>query len=272
MFRVESRRRHHAFFSANRERYMRMTPSHVEEKPSPPSLSPFLPLLLRSIAPGDIGSAEANGAASGGPFVLPIRRKLASHLSFLSVGRAVAPQILQFSFGDDPLNSGEMLSVSCTIVKGDFPVNLTWTFDDIPVDSSRQDVNIITNKRVSFLSIDSVAARHAGRYKCTASNAAGSDSHTAVLSVNGIISLSPLSLSTCIISNIVDKSCQLCTNVAVKERADPFEGRIDLPPLPPLLFIPVNFSNLIGLNRSARFSIAFVLALSFSFSLVTCCV
>ena len=106
-----------------------------------------------------------------------------------------------------------MLSVSCTIVKGDFPVNLTWTFDDTPVDSSRQDVNIITNKRVSFLSIDSVAARHAGRYKCIASNAAGSDSHTAVLSVNGI-SLSPsLSLSLSLdlyLEYCYDKSCQLC--------------------------------------------------------------
>lgn len=102
-----------------------------------------------------------------------------------SHGDAVAPQILQFSFGDDPLNSGEMLSVTCTIVKGDFPVKLTWTFDDIPIDSSRPDVNIVNNKRVSFLSIDSVAARHAGRYKCTATNAAGSDSHIAVLSVNG---------------------------------------------------------------------------------------
>lgn len=109
---------------------------------------------------------------------------ISSHLC-CRVVHAVAPQILQFSFGDDPLNSGEMLSVSCTIVKGDFPVKLMWTFDDIPIDSSRPDVNIVTNKRVSFLSIDSVAARHAGRYKCTATNAAGSDSHTAVLSVNG---------------------------------------------------------------------------------------
>lgn len=115
---------------------------------------------------------------------------------FCSIFRAVAPQILQFSFGDDPLNSGEMLSVSCTIVKGDFPVNLTWTFDDNPIDTGRQDVNILTNKRVSFLSIDSVAASHAGRYKCIASNAAGSDSHTAVLSVNGTVSSYPsLSLS-----------------------------------------------------------------------------
>ncbi|XP_076173883.1 Down syndrome cell adhesion molecule 1 isoform X22 [Ptiloglossa arizonensis] len=102
----------------------------------------------------------------------------------LEVQVMVAPQILQFSFGDDPLNSGEMLSLSCTILKGDFPVTLTWTFDDTPIDSSRPDVNIVTNKRFSFLSIDSVVARHAGRYKCIATNAAGSDSHTAVLSVN----------------------------------------------------------------------------------------
>ena len=108
-------------------------------------------------------------------------------------------------------------------MKGDFPVNLTWTFDDTPVDSSRQDVNIITNKRVSFLSIDSVAARHAGRYKCIASNAAGSDSHTAVLSVNGISLPLSLSLSTCISSIVTINLANCVTNVAVKERADPFD-------------------------------------------------
>lgn len=80
-----------------------------------------------------------------------------------------------------------MLSISCTIVKGDFPVNLTWEFNDKSLNYHQPDVNIVNNKRVSFLSIDSVAARHAGRYKCTAANAAGSDSHTAVLAVNGSI-------------------------------------------------------------------------------------
>ena len=99
---------------------------------------------------------------------------------------AVAPQVLQFSFGDDPLNSGEMLSLSCTITKGDLPVILTWTFDDQPLlDYGHSDVTIVNNKRVSFLSIDSVAARHAGKYKCTATNGAGAHSHTAVLVVNG---------------------------------------------------------------------------------------
>lgn len=80
-----------------------------------------------------------------------------------------------------------MLSVSCTIIKGDLPVNLTWSFNDVPLlDYGRGDVSIINNnKRVSFLSIDSVSARHAGKYKCTAANAAGAHSHTALLVVNG---------------------------------------------------------------------------------------
>nr|XP_050870201.1 cell adhesion molecule Dscam2-like isoform X50 [Vespula vulgaris] len=102
----------------------------------------------------------------------------------LEVQVMVAPQILQFSFGDTSLNSGEMLSVGCTIVKGDFPVTLTWTFNDVPINSSQHDIHIVTSKRVSFLNIDNVAARHSGTYKCIATNAAGSDSHTAVLSVN----------------------------------------------------------------------------------------
>lgn len=80
-----------------------------------------------------------------------------------------------------------MLSASCTIIKGDLPVNLTWTFNDLPINHhDRNDITIVNNnKRVSFLSIDSVSARHAGRYKCIATNAAGIDSHTAVLAVNG---------------------------------------------------------------------------------------
>ena len=78
-----------------------------------------------------------------------------------------------------------MLSVTCTIVKGDFPVKLTWSFNNQPVKPNHSDINIVNDRRVSFLSIDSVAARHAGNYTCTATNAAGFDSHVAVLRVNG---------------------------------------------------------------------------------------
>lgn len=115
----------------------------------------------------------------------------------------VVPQILQFWFGDDPLNSGEMLSISCTIIKGDLPVYFSWNFNGEPIELDRSDVNIVVSQRVSFLSIDSVAARHAGKYECIARNAAGFDSHTATLSVNGrshlyieLISLAPHICST----------------------------------------------------------------------------
>lgn len=80
-----------------------------------------------------------------------------------------------------------MLSVSCTIIKGDLPVNLTWTFNDQPLnDYDRNDVTIVNNnKRVSFLSIDSVSASNAGKYTCNAENVAGIHSSSAVLVVNG---------------------------------------------------------------------------------------
>ncbi|KAK2577361.1 hypothetical protein KPH14_003477 [Odynerus spinipes] len=86
-----------------------------------------------------------------------------------------------------------MLSVGCTIVKGDFPVKLTWTFNDVPINSSQHDIHIVTSKRVSFLNIDNVTARHTGTYKCIATNAAGSDSHSAVLSVNVTPQIAPFS-------------------------------------------------------------------------------
>ncbi|KAJ8667920.1 hypothetical protein QAD02_009583, partial [Eretmocerus hayati] len=117
----------------------------------------------------------------------------ASYSAFLAVN--VVPQILQFSFGDGPLNSGEMMSISCTIIKGDLPVNLTWTFNDKTIDLDQSDLNIVVNQRVSFLSIDSVAARHAGNYTCVARNAAGFDSHTAVLSVNVAPQIAPFEIT-----------------------------------------------------------------------------
>ncbi|KAL7294790.1 hypothetical protein TKK_0011722 [Trichogramma kaykai] len=119
------------------------------------------------------------------------RAGTATHAAHLAVN--VLPQILEFSFGEAPLNSGEMLSLSCTIVKGDLPVHFTWLFDGRPVlDRSESNdlalvqpqLNVVTTPRVSFLSVDSVEARHAGSYTCLANNSAGHDSHTANLVVN----------------------------------------------------------------------------------------
>ncbi|XP_043801764.1 Down syndrome cell adhesion molecule-like protein Dscam2 isoform X15 [Apis laboriosa] len=103
----------------------------------------------------------------------------------LEVQVMVAPQIFPFTFGDEPVNSGEAISATCSILKGDFPMDITWAFNGSPIDSERSDQYTITkSKRLSVLAIDAVAARHAGEYTCTASNKAGASSHTAVLAVN----------------------------------------------------------------------------------------
>lgn len=98
----------------------------------------------------------------------------------------VAPQIFHFDFGDEAINSGDMVSVSCSISKGDLPLNITWRFNGLPIHRLYGiSVNLV-NQRLSALSIESVGADHAGKYTCVAQNAAGSTSYSAYLNVNGI--------------------------------------------------------------------------------------
>ena len=105
----------------------------------------------------------------------------------------VSPQIAQFTFGDEPVNAGDVALIQCSVTKGDFPLDITWMFEGRPIESDTRNVIVSdSGKRVKQLTIETVAARHAGEYTCVASNAAGSVSRTAVLEVNGIISLSLL--------------------------------------------------------------------------------
>lgn len=79
-----------------------------------------------------------------------------------------------------------MVSATCSIVKGDFPVTIVWKFNGKAISSSDSDI-IVTkiNRHMSALSIESVAARHAGEYTCVATNRAGDVSHSTTLAVNG---------------------------------------------------------------------------------------
>ncbi|XP_076390029.1 Down syndrome cell adhesion molecule 1 isoform X6 [Megachile rotundata] len=112
----------------------------------------------------------------------------------LEVQVMVAPQLAPFTFGDEAANAGEMATVQCAVIKGDLPVKIVWSLNGRTIDVGRVSGNhgydipdIVvsrSSKRISTLTIDSVAARHAGEYSCTATNAAGSATHTSVLSVN----------------------------------------------------------------------------------------
>lgn len=103
-------------------------------------------------------------------------------LSFLTV----PPQIVSFDFGETAVNSGDMASVICTVHKGDFPIEVTWTLNGRNLEQVEGVSILRTNKRISQLSIDSVDAAHAGEYVCKATNEAGFVEHSAYLRVNGI--------------------------------------------------------------------------------------
>lgn len=92
-----------------------------------------------------------------------------------------------FSFGQEPLNAGDMATIQCAVIKGDFPVEISFMFGDQPVKADHQDIVISeSGRRAKQLTIESVGAKHAGDYTCVASNFAGSTSRTATLAVNGI--------------------------------------------------------------------------------------
>lgn len=79
----------------------------------------------------------------------------------------------------------ETVSISCIIVLGDQPVDIEWLFNEYSL-SAYSGVTVVKGgKRSSMLTIDSVQARHAGRYTCRASNRAASVNSTATLVVNG---------------------------------------------------------------------------------------
>ncbi|XP_076672503.1 Down syndrome cell adhesion molecule 1 isoform X9 [Andrena cerasifolii] len=97
----------------------------------------------------------------------------------------VAPQIAPFVIAEEPANWGDSISVVCAILKGDLPIEITWALNGEPISRDRSDINILaTTRKNSILSIESVAARHAGEYTCSASNKAGGTSHSATLAVN----------------------------------------------------------------------------------------
>lgn len=93
------------------------------------------------------------------------------------------PQISPFNFKDST-DSGETVSVQCTVSKGDLPLNITWQLNNRTIDKDGG-ITVMTMKRFSTLNIDSVQDVHTGEYTCTAQNLAGHSVYSARLNVNG---------------------------------------------------------------------------------------
>lgn len=97
----------------------------------------------------------------------------------------VLPQIVPFDFGEESVNELDMVSTSCTVNKGDLPLDIYWTRNGGRVYTNDGLVVMRNNQRLSVLSIESVRARHTGNYTCVATNSGGVTMSSAILRVNG---------------------------------------------------------------------------------------
>lgn len=144
-----------------------------------------------------------------------------------------------------PANWGDTVTATCTMLKGDPPIQIEWALNGEPISHDYSDISIATSRRVSLLTIDAVTASHAGEYTCMASNAAGGTSFTATLAVNGTqIYTRALSLSL----SLLDSSPSLCFSLSLSRYLHaryklsnrskfPFFSSSNLP-LPSFHFIP----------------------------------
>jgi hypothetical protein len=96
------------------------------------------------------------------------------------------PQIIPFSAGEEITNAGEVVSFTCTILKGDSPISIHWLFNGSEIESSDEVVISKISKKVSALTIESARADHVGSYTCVAKNAAGANNYTTHLQINGL--------------------------------------------------------------------------------------
>jgi Down syndrome cell adhesion protein 1 len=112
-------------------------------------------------------------------------------LSYLSLKfLPVLPQIVPFNFGEEQINLNDWVSATCSVNKGDLPIQITWILTD---DSGQEkilstDDGIVitrTNQRSSMLSIEQVKPHHRGNFTCRVSNRGGGSQHSTYLHING---------------------------------------------------------------------------------------
>ena len=96
------------------------------------------------------------------------------------------PEIVPFNFGDDPINQGDFVQLTCNVRRGDKPLSLTWSLKGDIISSDPVLTTTMIGQQTSMLMISAVDYQHSGVYTCRAENPAGITSYSAELFVNGI--------------------------------------------------------------------------------------
>ncbi|CAH0555684.1 unnamed protein product [Brassicogethes aeneus] len=102
----------------------------------------------------------------------------------LEVQVMVSPQIFPFDFGEDAVNSGDLTTLTCSVHKGDLPMNITWLHNKKVIGYNEGITTTNVGQKVSMLTIENVNAEHAGNFTCLVQNRAGSASFNSELFVN----------------------------------------------------------------------------------------
>ncbi|XP_070134573.1 cell adhesion molecule Dscam1 isoform X23 [Drosophila bipectinata] len=85
--------------------------------------------------------------------------------------------------GNSPLYVGDYYQLSCAVVHGDAPFNITWYYNGQPAGDLPGVTILMISRRSSSLNIESVRGDHAGTYTCRGANRAGESSVETLLSV-----------------------------------------------------------------------------------------
>lgn len=83
------------------------------------------------------------------------------------------------------LNVGDRASITCSVVKGDTPLAITWQKDGRALDPAHRVQVTQVDQYNSILVIENLQADHSGNYSCVVSNMAAEVEGTQGLLVNG---------------------------------------------------------------------------------------
>ena len=96
--------------------------------------------------------------------------------------------MVPFTFGDEPVNQGDFVQLTCNVKRGDKPLSLTWSLKGAIISSDPVLTTTMIGQQTSMLIISSVDYQHSGVYTCRAENPAGVATYSAELNVNGNLS------------------------------------------------------------------------------------
>ncbi|XP_058457683.1 cell adhesion molecule Dscam2 isoform X5 [Malaya genurostris] len=96
----------------------------------------------------------------------------------------VPPKLNPFHSSILSLNVGDRASITCSVIKGDVPLTITWRKDGRPIDPSQRMSVTQVDQYNSILVIENLSADHTGNYSCVVRNTASETEGSQALLVN----------------------------------------------------------------------------------------